>query len=104
MKIILRSLLVSAILSTFCLAQSTGPQKKHLLVIGEEKGYRHESVSHACHHRAHGKETGLWDTTLRTDTEALTKKKLEYNARNLDNFDAVLFFTGGDLEMDDQRS
>jgi type 1 glutamine amidotransferase len=104
MKIILRSLLISAILSTFCLAQSTGPQKKHLLVIGEEKGYRHESVSHAMSTIEHmGKETGLWDTTLRTDTEALTKKKLEYNARNLNNFDSVLFFTGGDLEMDDQQ-
>lgn len=50
-----------------------------------------------------GRETGLWDTTLRTDTEALTKKKLEYNAKNLNDFDAVLFFTGGDLEMDAQQ-
>ena len=37
---------------------------------------------------------------IRTDTEALTKKKLEYNAKNLNDFDAVLFYTGGDLEMD----
>jgi uncharacterized protein len=50
-----------------------------------------------------GTQTGLWDTTIRTDTEALTKKKLEYNAPNLNNFDAVLFFTGGDLEMDAQQ-
>ena len=104
MKIILHTLFISAILSTFCLAQSAGPQKKHLLVIGEEKGYRHESVSHAMSTIERlGRETGLWDTVIRTDTEALTKKKLEYNAKNLDNFDAVLFFTGGDLEMDDQQ-
>jgi type 1 glutamine amidotransferase len=45
----------------------------------------------------------LWDTTIRTDTEALTKKKLEYNAKNLNDFDAVLFYTGGTLEMDDQK-
>ena len=50
-----------------------------------------------------GGETGLWDSTLRTDTEVLTKKKLEYNAKNLNDFDAVLFFTGGDLEMDAQQ-
>jgi len=50
-----------------------------------------------------GKQTGLWDTTIRTDTEALTKKKLEYNAKNMTNFDAVFFFTGGDLEMDVQQ-
>ena len=104
MKIILRTLFTSALLSTLCLAQSAGQQKKHLLVIGEEKGYRHESVSHAMSTIERlGRETGLWDTTLRTDTEALTKKKLEYNAKNLDNFDAVLFFTGGDLEMDAQQ-
>ena len=47
-----------------------------------------------------GKETGLWDTVIRTDTEALTKRKLEYNAKNLDDFDAVVFYTGGTLEMD----
>ena len=85
-------------------AQSSNGQKKHLLVIGEEKGYRHESVSHAMATIERlGKQTGLWDTTIRTDTEVLTKKKLEYNAKNLTNFDAVLFFTGGDLEMDAQQ-
>jgi len=73
---------------------------KHLLVIGEEKGYRHESVSHAMATIERlGRESGLWTTTIRTDTEALTKQKLEYNARNLTDFDAVLFFTGGELEM-----
>jgi len=87
-----------------CVAQSDNSQKKHLLVIGEEKGYRHESVSHAMSTIEHlGKQTGLWETTIRTDTEALTKRKLEYNAKNLADFDAVLFFTGGDLEMDEQK-
>ncbi|HSM76334.1 MAG TPA: ThuA domain-containing protein [Bryobacteraceae bacterium] len=80
------------------------PPRKQLLAIGEEKGYRHESVTHALATIERiGRESGLWDTTIRTDTEPLTKKKLEYNARNLNNFDAVLFYTGGDLEMDDQQ-
>lgn len=78
--------------------------KKRLLAIGEEKGYRHESVSHALATIERlGRQTGLWDTVIRTDTEALTKKKLEYNAKNLNDFDAVLFYTGGTLEMDDQK-
>jgi type 1 glutamine amidotransferase len=78
--------------------------KKRLLAIGEEKGYRHEAVSHALATIERlGRESGLWDTTIRTDTEALTKKKLEYNAKNLNDFDAVLFYTGGTLEMDDQK-
>ena len=78
--------------------------RKRLLAIGEEKGYRHMAVSHALATIEQlGKKTGLWDTYIRTDTEALTKKKLEYNALNLNDFDAVLFYTGGTLEMDDQK-
>jgi len=95
-------LLLLMTLTGSCFAQTS--QKKHLLVIGEEKGYRHESVSHAMAIIDHlGKQTGLWETTIRTDTEALTKKKLEFNAKNLKDFDAVLFYTGGDLEMDPQQ-
>jgi type 1 glutamine amidotransferase len=98
-----RDIYVLIALSGLCLAQAA-PAKKHLLVIGEEKGYRHEAVSHAMATLERmGKETGLWDTTLRTDTEVLTKNKLEYNAKNLNDFDAVLFYTGGDLEMDAQQ-
>jgi type 1 glutamine amidotransferase len=97
-------LIVLTTLSISSLAQTGTPSKKHLLIIGEEKGYRHESVSHAVSTIERlGKQTGLWDTTIRTDIAALTKKKLEYNAKNLTNFDAVFFFTGGDLEMDTQQ-
>ena len=105
----LNSTLAITLLCHPCLAQSLptaqpDPSPKHLLVIGEEKGYRHEAVSHAMATIERlGKETGLWNTTLRTDTEALTRKKLEYNAKNLNDFDAVLFFTGGDLAMDPQQ-
>jgi len=90
----MRSLLriVSGICVTVCLvagatvvAQVQAPRKR-LLVIGEEKGYRHEAVTQAMVTIERlGKETGLWDTVIRTDTEALTKKKLEYNAKNLDD-------------------
>jgi len=89
---------------SLCIGQSQTPQKKHLLVLGEERGYRHESVSHAMATIERlGEATQLWDTTIRTDSEVLTKKKLEYNAKNLNDFDAVLFFTGGDLGMDAQQ-
>jgi len=86
-------------------ASLSGAQtRKRLLVIGEEKGYRHEAVSHALATiEKLGRESGLWDTVIRTDTEALTKKKLEYNAKNLNDFDAVVFYTGGNLEMDDSQ-
>ena len=80
--------------------QGADAPRKRLLVIGEEKGYRHESVSHAMAVIERlGRDTGLWDTTIRTDTEALTRAKLEYNAKSLNDFDAVVFYTGGTLEM-----
>jgi len=86
------------------ISAQTPATKKKLLVIGEEKGYRHEAVTHAMVTIDKlGRDTGLWDTVIRTDTEALTKKKLEYNAKNLNDFDAIVFYTGGTLEMDEQK-
>ena len=89
-----------AALGVAALAQPAAVPRKHVLMLGEEKGYRHEAVSHAMATIERlGRESGLWDTTIRTDTEVLTKKKLEYNAKNLNDFDAVVFYTGGTLEM-----
>jgi uncharacterized protein len=76
---------------------------KHVLVIGETKGFEHDSVPDAMAAIYNmGKETGLWDTTIRTDTELLTKKDLGHrNAKNLDYFDALVFAsTTGELDLD----
>ena len=100
----IRAMFVLLLAGAICCGQTTPTVRKKLLVIGEEKGYRHESVSHAMATIERlGRETGLWDTWIRTDTEALTRQKLEYNAKNLNDFDAVLFYTGGTLEMTDQK-
>src|SRR3954453_3108900 len=50
-----------------------------------------------------GRTSGLWDTDFRTDCTAITKKPLKWGARNLDAYDAVAFFTDGDLDMDDSQ-
>jgi uncharacterized protein len=75
---------------------------KHVLVIGETKGYEHDSVSAAMAAiYTMGKESGLWDTMLRTDTGLLTKKELKNNAKNLTYFDVLVFAsTTGELDMD----
>jgi len=76
---------------------------KHVLVIGETKGWEHDSVSAAMAAVYNmGEESGLWDTTLRTDTELLTKKDLGHrNAKNLTYFDLIVFAsTTGELDMD----
>jgi type 1 glutamine amidotransferase len=78
---------------------------KHVLVIGETKGFQHDSVSAAMAAVYNmGHSTGLWDTEMRTDTELLTKKKLGANAKNLDYFDCLIFAsTTGELTMDDSQ-
>ncbi len=75
---------------------------KHVLVIGQTKDWEHDSVSAAMTAIfTMGKESGLWDATLRTDTELLTKRELKSNAKNLNYFDTVIFAsTTGELDMD----
>ena len=78
---------------------------KHILVIGQTKGFEHDSVSDAMVAIYNlGKESGLWDTMLRTDTELITKKDLGSNTKNLDYFDAIVFAnTTGELDLDDSQ-
>jgi uncharacterized protein len=107
----------------FCLAQNQPPAqgvgrggrggaqapgrtgKKHVLVIGQTKGYEHDSVPIAMANIwKWGHDTGLWDAYLRSDTELLTKKKLERNAKNLDYFDLVVFASPtGELDLDESQ-
>lgn len=79
--------------------------KKRILVVGQTKGFQHDSVpvSMAMVWQW-GHETGLWDAYLRTDTELLTKKKLASNAKTLPDFDAVVFASPtGEMDLDDQQ-
>ena len=86
------------------LLSSQPPKRKKLLAIGDVKGFQHDSVSHglAVIERL-GQESGLYDTYIRTDSQLLTKQKLGGNAKNLDYFDAVFFYTTGELEMSPQQ-
>jgi type 1 glutamine amidotransferase len=86
------------------MASATSPKPapvKRVLVIGQTRGFEHDSVSAAMAAvYAMGKESGLWNTTMRTDTELLTKDKLKSNAKNLDTFDVLVFAsTTGELDM-----
>ena len=79
---------------------------KHVLVVGQTKGFEHDSVSIAMASIFNmGKESGLWDTMLRTDTELLTKKEMKgNNGKNLSYFDLIVFTsTTGELDMDDSQ-
>ena len=101
-SIVLLALGVSGAL--FAQAGNAAPKKKRVLAIGQVKGFQHDSVSHALATLwKMGQETGLYDTYIRTDCQLITKKKLTGNAKNLDFFDAVAFYTTGELDMDDSQ-
>jgi hypothetical protein len=90
----------------FCglMSSQQTPRKKKLLAIGEVDGFQHDSVSHALATIERlGQQSGIYDTYIRTDSELLTKQKLTANAKNLDYFDAVLFYTTGELHMSPQQ-
>ncbi len=78
---------------------------KHILVIGQTKGFEHDSVPDGMAAIFNmGRESGLWDATLRTDVELITKKDLQRNTKNLDYFDALVFVsTTGELDLDDSQ-
>ncbi len=101
---------IAAILLTFAVcacpqARQNQPPKKRLLAIGASKGFQHDSVSYALGTLWKlGNETGLWETYIRTDTELITKKDIRQgNRKNLDYFDAVFFYTTGELDMDEEQ-
>jgi uncharacterized protein len=79
---------------------------KHILVISETKGFEHDSIPDAMANIwKMGHDTKLWETTLRTDTELITKKEIKQrNVKTLNYFDALVFAsTTGELDMDDSQ-
>jgi type 1 glutamine amidotransferase len=89
-------------------AQMPPDRMAHVLVVSQTKGFQHDSVpdAMAAVYRM-GHDSRLWETTLRTDTENITKKDLKIgNFKNLNYFDAIVFAsTTGELELtDDQKT
>ena len=80
----------------------------HILVISETKGFEHDSIPDAMGTIWRmGHDTKLWDATLRTDTELITKQSIkDRNRKDLNYFDALVFAsTTGELDLtDDQKT
>ncbi|WP_031498463.1 ThuA domain-containing protein [Bryobacter aggregatus] len=107
MKFLLRgtaALLVGLGLYMTSMPAQPQPKKKKILAIGETRGFHHDATSDglALVHDL-GKKTGLWDTYIQTSCEFITKKKLTGNKKNLDYYDAVFFYTTGELQMDAEQ-
>jgi type 1 glutamine amidotransferase len=85
-------------------AAAAPAKQRRLLVIGQSKGYEHDSISTAMATLYNiGRRSLQWETFFRTDCAAITKKPRKWGAKNLDAFDAVAFFTDGDLDLDDTQ-
>src|SRR5262249_38178300 len=89
-------------------APPSGP-RKHILVYGQAKGFHHDSISNAMATVWKlGKESGVWDTELRTDTDVFRKPEggpgSGFRPLNLKNFDAVVWASAtGEAELNDQQ-
>jgi len=79
-------------------------KKRNLLIVGQSKGYQHDAISSAMATLYNiGRGSGKWNTVFKTDCTSITKKPLKWGTRNLDSYDAVAFFTDGELDMDDSQ-
>src|SRR3954454_20823219 len=100
----MRPILAVALVLTVAGGAGAQEKKRRLLVIGQSKGYQQEAISTAMVTLYNlGRSSGQWDTYFRTDCTAITKKPLKWGAKNLNDFDAVAFFTDGNLDMDDSQ-
>ena len=82
-------------------SHSQAPHRRHVLAIGDvsTRTYQHTSVTHAMATIERlGRETGLYDTWIRTDTQLITRRP-QPGIRGLNDFDAIFFFSIGEPPM-----
>ena len=82
--------------------------RKRVLAWGDTlTAYQHDSISHALATIERlGREAGAFDTYIRTDSQWITRQPVPAparNARNLDYFDAIVFYGTGDNLSAEQK-
>src|SRR3954471_11373265 len=80
---------------------SQPPRRKRVLAWGDTvTAYQHDSISHALATMERlGRESGDFETYIRTDSQLISKQPIAggaRNTRNLDYFDAIFFYGTGD--------
>jgi len=93
-------------------ARQAAPRKRVLAWADVRYGYQHDVISHALATIERlGYESGAFDTFIRTDSQPITKKPITFGpntgiatgesflARNLRDFDAILFFGVREIEL-----
>ena len=99
-------------------AQSpAAPPRKHVLAWADVRaGYQHDSITHAMATIERlGRESGLYDTWIRTDSQPITKTPIEFTtgtgiatgeqflAHNLTFYDAIFFFGVREIDLTPQQ-
>lgn len=72
--------------------------RRRVLALGDTstRTYQHSSISHALSTIERlGRESGQFETTIRTDTQLLTKQRAP-GRKSLDDFDAIFFYSIGE--------
>jgi len=93
-------------------AAAQAPRKHVLAWADVRNGYQHDSISHAIGTVERlGRESGAYDTFIRTDSQLITKHPItfpagtgiatgeEFNVRNLNYFDAIFFFGVREIDL-----
>jgi uncharacterized protein len=88
--------------------QQPAPERKRLLAWGDTiTAFQHDSVSHALATIERlGRESGAFDTYIRTDSQLITKQPVPAPARNTRNlyyFDAIFYMGTGDSLNEGQK-
>jgi hypothetical protein len=89
-------------------AQGNAQVPKRLLALADTRtGYTHDSIGHALAVIERlGRDSGAYETYIRTDSQWITKQPVPAparNARNLDYFDAVFLFISGEGDWTAQQ-
>ncbi len=115
-----RMLGVALLLALIAVPLSPQQRKRRILAIGDvhRKIYQHDAVSHALATIERlGYQSGLFDTYIRTDIQLVTKHPVQFaettvvpdanqrseNYKNLNDFDAIVFYGIGELELTGQQ-
>ena len=101
------SVFLLTVVTLTALPLSAQPRKRVLAWGDTLTAYQHDSISHALATIERlGRESGAFDTYIRTDSQWITKQPVPAparNTRNLDYFDAIVFYGTGDNLTADQK-
>jgi len=97
-------------------AAAPAPRKQVLAWADVRNGYQHDSISHAVATIERlGRESGAYDTFIRTDSQLITKHPItfpagtgiaageQFNVRNLNDFDAIFFFGVREIDLSPEQ-